>query len=392
MQHGQRGFCDRTLRHLSINVAGRSTEDRTKERAAQLQAVLDNAVEAIITCDSQGTCESFNSAAERMFGYQANEVIGSDISLLMPSPYREEHGRYLTEYLKTGKKKIIGIGREAIGRHKDGSQFPLHLSVSEVRLENRRMFTGIIQDITESKESERRLVQSERLAAVGEAMASLAHESFNLLQKIQIGVGISRLESGGNAELAAQLDGIERASDGLQSLLQEVRHYASPINLELVPVAIPDLWREAWQSLLPLRRDRNASLIEERCEEAYQCLGDHFRLVQVFRNLFDNSLAACKDPTQIRISESTARTAEGVSVRITLHDNGPGLSEEQALRVFEPFFTTKAKGTGLGMAITQRIVESHGGSISIAPDNLGPDITSGATFVVELPCQPKHRS
>ncbi len=168
-------------------------EEEKREREARLGAILDTAVEAIITIDERGICESLNAAAEAMFGYSADEVIGENVSLLMPLPYREEHDAYLANYLQTGKTQIIGIGREVIGRRKSGEEFPIHLAVSEVHLEHRRLFTGFVEDITERKKAQQRLVQSERLAALGEAMASLAHESRNFLQRIQISVETARI-------------------------------------------------------------------------------------------------------------------------------------------------------------------------------------------------------
>jgi hypothetical protein len=298
----------------------------------------------------------------------------------MPSPYREEHDGYIANYLRTGEQKIIGIGREVVGRREDGSEFPIHLSVSEVKLGDHRLFTGMVQDISERKQAERRLVQSERLAAMGEAMTSLAHESRNLLQKIQMAVEFGRMEVGPNEVVLREFDAIEKASDGLQSLLAEVRNFAAPIQLERSKVSLPEVWRDAWQSLEREHRDRQASLQEEVEDDSFVCELDRFRLVQVFRNLLENSLAACEDPVEITIRVLKSHTTDGNTLRIGVHDNGPGLTVEQKQQVFEPFFTTKSKGTGLGMAIAQRIIEAHGGRITVG-DGLG----GGAEFQIELP-------
>src|SRR6266702_2039099 len=163
------------LRALEANIAtnelqlAERTIERRREQAAlrdreaRLQAILDTAVEGIITIDGQGLIESFNSAAEAIFGYQASEVIGRNVSVLMPMPYRQEHDRYLADYLRTGHARIIGIGREVVGLRKDGTIFPMDLSVSEVRLEERRLFAGFVRDITERKRLEKEILEiSER--------------------------------------------------------------------------------------------------------------------------------------------------------------------------------------------------------------------------------------
>ena len=357
--------------------------DILRERGARLRAILDTAVEAIITIDERGVCESINAAGEAMFGYSADEVIGSNVSMLMPSPYREEHATYLADYLKSGERKIIGIGREVVGRRKSGDEFPIHLAVSEVRLEQRRLFTGFIQDVTDRKEAERRLVQNERLAVLGEAMARLAHESRNSLQRIQIAVETARLASENGGPLTEQLTAIEKASDGLDALLEEVRNYAAPLQLNKTECSLPAIWREAWQATSAVRAGRAVKLTESLDNDDLPCRLDRFRLGQVFRNLYENSLAACSDPVEIsiRASEQHPSSADGPPHWDVVYcDNGPGMTAEQAARVFEPFYTTRTRGTGLGMAIAHRIMEAHGGSISVTPPR-----GSGAEFRIRIP-------
>ncbi len=355
-------------------------EEQKREREARLQAILDTAVEAIITIDERGRCESINGAAERMFGYTADEVLGRNITLLMPEPYHSEHDSYLADYLRTGHRKIIGIGREAMAKRKNGEVFPIHLSVSEIQLERGRLFTGIVQDITEQKNAQRRLVQSERLAVLGEAMARLAHESRNALQRIQIAVESARIHCSDQSPQIRHLDAIERANDALNALLEELRNYAAPLHLEKNKVPLASVWREAWSTVAHHWDDRDVEFTEHGDAETCECYVDRFRMVQVFRNLFENSLAACKDPTRIEIAVKRNSEVGRDGWLVTLRDNGPGLTTVQEERVFEPFFTTKAKGTGLGMAIAKRIVEAHGGWIAVAGSE-----RPGAAFDVFLP-------
>jgi PAS domain S-box-containing protein len=349
------------------------------DQAARLHAILDTAVEAILTIDQRGICESLNRAAERIFGYSAEEVIGHNVSLLMPSPYREQHDGYLANYLESGEKKIIGIGREVVGRRKSGEEFPIYLAVSEVQLADRRLFTGFIQDISAQKEAQRRIVQSERLAVLGEAMARLAHESRNSLQRIQTAVETARLLSETETPLAGQLDAIERASDGLDALFDELKNYAAPLSLDKFDVCLAGVWREAWLSTASHRQGRQAELREVLETERVLCRADRFRMEQVFRNLFENALAACSDPVQVTVTVTETHGAQGPGWEIRVLDNGPGFSEPQAAKIFEPFFTTKSKGTGLGMAIASRIMEAHAGTIRLGSEH------AGAELIIEIP-------
>ncbi|QDT00251.1 PAS domain S-box protein [Adhaeretor mobilis] len=371
------GLCNDLTQRIRAEV-------EKSDRETRLQAILNTAVEAIITIDEWGVCESLNPAAETMFGYSVKEVIGQNISMLMPSPYREEHDQYLQNYLRTGEKKIIGIGREVVGRRKSGEEFPMELSVSEVRLKETRLFTGMVRDVTELKHAQQQLIQAERLTALGEATARLAHESRNSLQRIQIAVETARLHCDEHQLLVDQLNSIENASDRLHALHEEVRNYAAPLNLEFEETTLAKVWRSAWSATQHLRQGRQVHLIEQIPTDQIYCRVDRFRFEQVFRNLFENALVACSDPVEIAISVTETHTPLGDKWRLSIQDNGVGLDEQQRRRVFEPFFTTKAKGTGLGMAIAQRIVEAHGGTISVGSGFLGSGQRNGAEFIIEI--------
>ena len=323
--------------------------------------------------------QSFNPAAERIFGYAADEAIGQNVSLLMPSPFRQEHDGYLQNYLATRKAKIIGIGREVVGLRKDGSVFPCDLAVSDVQWAGHRMFTGIVRDITEHKRAEERVLQAERLAAIGQTVAGLAHESRNAFQRSQASLELLTLELEGQPEQLELVERTQRALDHLHHLYEEVRDYAAPINLDRQPCDLAHVWRDAWSHLEVARKGKNVELQETCGDVDLTCDVDWFQTGQVFRNILENAIAACADPGEIVIAACEAVIDVGVAVEVSVRDNGPGFEPDAKDRIFDAFFTTKTKGTGLGMAIAKRIVEAHGGNIAVG------DSTAGAEIVVTLP-------
>ena len=236
-------------------------------------------------------------------------------------------------------------------------------------------------DVTERKRAQERALQTERLAAIGQMMTGLAHESGNALARSRACLDMLSWEVQDRPEAMDMIHRIQKAQDHLQQLYEEVRGYAAPLRLEREPLPPATVWRQAWENLALQRQGKEATLTEEPAEAlvSTSCPVDPFRLEQVFRNIFENALAACPTPVQI-IIRCTPVSLEGeAAVEIAVRDNGPGLSVEQRQRIFEPFFTTKTKGTGLGMAIAKRIVEAHGGRISTGP---GP----GAEILLTLPC------
>jgi signal transduction histidine kinase len=240
---------------------------------------------------------------------------------------------------------------------------------------------GFFRDITHRRQSEQRVLQAERLAAIGEVAAGVAHESRNALQRIQAHVDMLQLDFEDNPDVIHQLGRIGEAAEHISELLNEVRSYAAPIKLERVECCMANVWRQAWDNLAELRIGRDAKIVERIDDVATQCRLDPFRIEQVFRNLIENSLAACQDPLRVEISCTATYQENRRWLVVSFRDSGPGLSEEQKRRVFEAFYTTKTKGSGLGMAIAKRIVEAHGGSIDVATDD-----QPGAEFIVRVPC------
>jgi signal transduction histidine kinase len=228
-----------------------------------------------------------------------------------------------------------------------------------------------------------RLLQAERLAGIGQMMTSLAHESGNALARIQSNLDMLALELEDRPGALEHVRNIQKAQDDLKQLYDDMRGYAAPIKLERDRWDLSKIWQQAWKNVHRLHQERKSSLAAEPGGIDLECNADPFRLEQVFRNIFENSLAACRDPVRvtIRCSEATVN-GQAPAVCLSIRDNGPGLSPEQRKRIFEPFFTTKSKGTGLGMAIVKRIMEAHGGQIAVGAE--GP----GAEIVLILPRKP----
>jgi two-component system sensor kinase FixL len=346
----------------------------------RLQSIVETAVDGIITIDQRGVIASFNPAAERIFGYAAGEAIGRNVRMLMPPPYGAEHDGYLARYLQTGEARIIGVGREVTGRRKDGTTFPLRLSVGEFTVGDGRFFTGIVHDLTEQKRAEERALQAERLAAMGQMITVLTHESRNLLQICRANLEMLELEIEDLPEAVQYAARIHTAQDRLTSLFQELREFASPIHLDREPHDLGWLVGQVIDELTVIHPTRRIRLDEVTGGVDLRCSVDAFRMHQVFRNLIENSIAACPDPVTIRAEWSHSPSEDPSSLRVALRDNGPGLPVEHEQRIFEPFFTTKKGGTGLGLVISRRIVEAHGGRI-----DLGKNGEQGAEFVITLP-------
>lgn len=605
----------------------RGGSDGVFKDAAQLRALMDSAVDGIITIDDQGVIESANPAAERLFGYTVAEMVGQNIRMLMPSPYREDHDGYLANYMRTGEKRIIGTGREVTGLRKDGSTFSLYLAVSETQLGDRRVFTGSLHDLTDLKEAEERatrfgriledslneifvfdvetlrflhvnkgalrntgysveeiaeltpldikpdfgearfrellepltagrksvlqfetihqrrdgthynvlvrlhcaewqgraafvaiilditervqrdeelrirnqaiqsaiegivitdatkdehpivfvnpafealsgytagdaigqswtllcegvaespqllsfrqamsdyvefrttiecvradgerfwndvsiapvrsstgvvthnvvvmvdvsdrrqaqeqLLQSERLAAIGQMVTGLAHESRNALQRAQACLDMLALDLEDQPEQLELTEKTRRALQDLHRYYEEVRNYAAPIQLDRRTVDLRRLWRSTWQDLEAIRFGRQLELVEPSVGMDLHCHIDEHRMRQVFRNIIENAIAACPDPGRLVIRCAAFEHDGHDCIEVRFQDNGPGFTLDAVESVFEPFFTTKQKGTGLGMAIARRIVDAHGGHIEA-----GGTIGQGAEIRLVLP-------
>jgi two-component system sensor kinase FixL len=366
---------------VSIGIGGsglRRIQSEAVGRQAHLQAILDTVPDAMIVIDERGVVQSFSPAAERLFGWNAPEVIGKNVSLLMPSPDREAHDSYIQRYKDTGERRIIGLPRVVTAERKDGAAVPVELFVGESSSGGRRFFTGFLQDLTERRAAESRLqaAQTEllhmsRLSAMGEMAAALAHEINQPLS------AISNYLKGGQRLLEEEkpdsraLPAMARAAE--QSLrageiIRRLREFVARGESERHVESLGKLIEESAALGLVGARERGATVRMAWDPAADRVFVDRVQVQQVVINLLRNALEAMEgcEPKELRVATSLA--GGGMSL-VSVSDTGSGISPAIADRLFQPFVTTKgAQGMGVGLSICRTIVEAHGGRIWTEPN------------------------
>jgi two-component system sensor kinase FixL len=353
-------------RRVEIEEALRKSEERVR-------SIVESAVDGIIVIDERGLIQAFNPSAERLFGYGPSEVLGRNVNMLMPSPDRERHDGYLHHYLATGEQKIIGIGREVTAIRKDGSTFPVHLSVGEMHYEGRRSFTGILHDLSDRVALENRLAEQKSLAKLGEMAAVVAHEVKNPIAGIRgaLQVITSRMPAE-QRDRAVLVDIIARL-DALNRIVQDMLMFARPRALRHEPVSLAALLHD---TAALLNGDQAMSSVSVTVSGTAEIAGDREMLQVVFQNILLNAAQAMEGRGQIDVTITNANGRCCVAIA----DRGPGMPEDIRAKAFEPFYTTKHRGTGLGLPIARRVVEAHGGRMRIDVPEAG-----GTTISVELP-------
>ncbi len=364
----------------------------SEEAAFRLEAIINGAVFAIITIDEAGIIEDFNPSAEQMFGYSASEAIGRNISMLMPDPYRTAHDGYLRDYLAGGERKIIGLGREVVGLRRDGKTFPVDLTVSEVTLADRRLFTGMIEDISARKEAElqvkelqNELIHVARLSAMGELASALAHELNQPLTAISNYAQAARrlLDGQREQDRARSVDLLLKASDqALRAgeIIRRLRQFIEWGETERSWHDIRKAVEEAAHLGMVGAGSHGIAFEIEAADQLPKVMMDRIQIQQVIQNIVRNAVDAMVDWGGARNILVRVASQQADQVEILVEDTGPGLALEVKKRLFEPFVTTKPNGMGIGLSVCRNIVESHGGSITV------PDRPSGGTtFRVVLP-------
>lgn len=372
--------------------------DRPSIQTAILAAVLENAVDAIINITPLGMIDSVNPAAEVMFGFSSEELLGSNISVLMPEPYRSQHDGFLANYLSTGQKKIIGVGREVFGQRKDGSTFPMHLAVSEIKVDGRHLFTGIVRDISDLKTAERELaeanerledrvrkrtselrsaqadlVKSEKFATLGKVSGGIAHEIRNPLSAVKTSAYfLLNARNPSEEKVREHLERIDRQVTVIDNVVTALSDVAKLPDAELESTDVAAILRQTVNSVgLPDRIEVDISL----GEDIPQVLADENQIVIAFANLIRNARDAMSNGGRLSISA----TVESDCVLFHIADTGSGIEEANLTKILEPLFTTKARGMGLGLSITQAILEKNKGSLSIQTQ-----LGEGSCFTVNL--------
>jgi len=359
----------------------------------ELQALLDAAVDAIVVIDAHGSIMTFNAAAERLFGYVAADVIGKPVEILMPEPYHSEHRGYVERYLATGEPRIIGTGRDVVGRHSSGETFPIALSVGESADDgNGRRFVGIIRDLSSQRAAElsaraleARLSHVGRFNLMGEMAAGIAHEINQPLSAIatyaQAARRILDRDQPGMKTLIDVCRKIDEQALRAGRVIENLRKFIRKQDVRLESADVNALVRDIMNLVNADAHADGIRVTTRYAENLATVRCNVIQIQQVILNLTRNAVDSMRGTLRkdLGIEIATEKRVNG-GVTITVTDHGPGVSPQLGDHIFHPFVTTKREGLGVGLAISRTIVQSCGGTLTYR-DNPG----GGAIFAVELP-------
>lgn len=360
---------------------------------ARLVSVLGTAVDGIVVMDDHGRIILFNKACEKLFGYSADEVRGRNVKMLMPRDYADAHDGYLSHYLETGEKRIIGIGREVRGRHRDGTEFPIELSVGEAATPEGRQFIGIMRDIRSRKAVERRLAEAQaqlvsitRISALDEMGAAIAHELNQPLTAIMLYLQAARRKvAAGDApddKLVEIVDKGVKEAERASQIIQRMRQFVEKREPERRCVSVAALIEECLDLVRLGDACDGVDIAAELDPALPEINADPVQIQQVLVNLARNAVEAVRKVERKRV-RIAARLA-GAEVEIRVSDSGGGVPAEVVPSLFKAFSGSKRRGLGLGLTISRSIAQNHGGDLSVEPMGAG----DGATFVLRLPVDP----
>lgn len=372
-----------TARRMRSERALATALEATREAEARYAATVESAVDAIVVIDERGVILSANGATSRLFGHLREELVGRNVAVFATGRDAEQHDEYIARYHQSGKAKIIGIGRELVGRRKDGVEFPIELAIGEWRdQQGHRFYTGIMRDISDRKTAETNLARSQerlsklsRLNALSTVTSTIGHELNQPLTAAgnYVGAAVSRLSGRGTAE--REIIGIlRRASEQLHranEILRRVRNFAVSGRVERRAESLHLLLRQAWARVPKLAKDVRLEL--DIAVDADCVAVDTVQIEQVLLNLLRNAVEALIDVDDPAVHVCARAMGEFSVVRVI--DNGPGIPREQVGDLFVPFGTTKSGGSGLGLPICRTIIEAHGGEIAAKIRDNGAEIS-----------------
>jgi two-component system sensor kinase FixL len=364
-------------------------ETAQPESELRLRSILDTVPDGIIVIDEHGLIESFSPAAERLFGYAEAEIVGRNVSQLMPSPYREAHDGYLNRYLRTGERRIIGIGRVVVGLRKSGETFPMELAVGEFRVAESRYFTGFVRDLTEQQRVARRLqdlqaelLHASRLSVMGQMASAMAHELNQPLTAVMNYLEAARHLFESAPEAVARVgDLLQRAvaqAERAGDVIRRLRQFVTKGETERRAENLNQLVEEALALALVGARQSGVRVTLDLDQTLPPVLADGVQIQQVVLNLVRNAIEAMEECDRRELIIATHTLPD--MAEVTVADTGPGIAPELAERLFQPFVTTKETGMGLGLSICRDIVEAHHGRLTSVPQPEG-----GTLFRVALP-------
>jgi two-component system sensor kinase FixL len=348
------------------------------DNEALLRAILDSVPDALVVINEQGIIRYFSRAAEHQFGYAAAEAVGRNVSVLMPSPYREAHDGYIQRYITSGHARVIGIGRVVVGQRKDGSTFPMELTIGEVSGDGGRLFTGFVRDLTEKQATEARMqelqadyLHESRLHSLGEMAAQLAHElnqpltaTKNYLRGAQM-----LMDRGGEDNMARVRQALDAASAQVVrsgEIITNLRQFVARGKTEMRPERVVKLVEEASALALGVARHWGVDTRLDLAPDLPPVQVDRVQIQQVLLNLMRNAIEAMEDSATRAMVVRAERHNGGVLISVS--DTGTGITPDVAAKLFQPFVTTKAEGMGIGLSTCRAIAEAHGGRIWWEPN------------------------